>query len=79
MISKELHLWLEQKIIAGTLAQLFEEDFGPPLHSLVIVGSKLHVLEADYMKYFVKDKNKNKFDEIAERLFSSIKSHDKTQ
>ncbi|CAJ0751204.1 17758_t:CDS:2 [Entrophospora sp. SA101] len=52
----------EQKIIGGTLIQLLEEDFGPPLHSLVIVGSKLHILEADYMRYFVKDK-KN-FDEI---------------
>ncbi|RGB29576.1 diphthine synthase [Rhizophagus diaphanus] len=55
----------EQLIKAGTLNQLLSEDFGPPLHSLVIVGNRMHILEADYMKYFVTDKNK--FDEIVKR------------
>ncbi|RIA94442.1 diphthine synthase [Glomus cerebriforme] len=55
----------EQLIKAGTLNQLLSEDFGPPLHSLVIVGNKMHILEVDYMRYFVVDKNK--FDEIVKR------------
>ncbi|PKY44203.1 diphthine synthase [Rhizophagus irregularis] len=55
----------EQLIKAGTLNQLLSEDFGPPLHSLIIVGNRMHILEADYMKYFVADKNK--FDEIVKR------------
>lgn len=55
----------EQLIKVGTLNQLLSEDFGPPLHSLVIVGNRMHILEADYMKYFVADKNK--FDEIVKR------------
>jgi len=40
-----------QKIKSGTLsdlANLSAEDFGPPLHSLVIVGSRLHPMEAQY-------------------------------
>jgi diphthine synthase len=56
----------EQIIKAGTLNQLLSEDFGPPLHSLVIVGNRIHILEADYMRYFVTDKNK--FDEIVREI-----------
>ena len=40
-----------QSIQAGTLSQLAElpEDaFGPPLHSLVIVGSRMHPIEVEF-------------------------------
>lgn len=40
-----------QRIIAGTiteLASLSEEDFGPPLHSVVIVGKRIHPLEVEF-------------------------------
>lgn len=40
-----------QRIIAGTLeelGQLDEDEFGPPLHSVVIVGKRLHPLELEY-------------------------------
>ncbi|WVN91113.1 diphthine synthase [Cryptococcus depauperatus CBS 7841] len=40
-----------QKLISGTieeLAQLSEADFGEPLHSVVIVGKRLHPLELEY-------------------------------
>ena len=40
-----------QRIISGTiteLASLPEEEFGPPLHSVVIVGKRLHPLELEY-------------------------------
>jgi len=59
----------EQLIKAGTLNQLLSETFGSPLHSLVIVGSRMHVLEADYMRYFVTEKNK--FDEIVKRDYKA--------
>lgn len=40
-----------QKILAGTLrelADLPEEAFGSPLHSMVIVGKRLHPVERDF-------------------------------
>ena len=40
-----------QKLIAGTLKELSElpeEAFGGPLHSMVIVGSRLHPMERDF-------------------------------
>ncbi|KAJ1958482.1 diphthine synthase [Dipsacomyces acuminosporus] len=40
----------DQVIKAGTLSQLLSVDFGKPLHSLVIVGSRLHLLEAEIMR-----------------------------
>ena len=40
-----------QRFVSGTLAELSslsEDDFGPPLHSLVIVGKQLHPMERDF-------------------------------
>lgn len=40
-----------QRIIAGTLeelASLPEEEFGDPLHSVVIVGKRLHPMELEF-------------------------------
>lgn len=37
----------DQRILAGTLAELVDQDFGPPLHSLILAGELHHVeLEA---------------------------------
>ncbi|KDQ12020.1 hypothetical protein BOTBODRAFT_135180 [Botryobasidium botryosum FD-172 SS1] len=44
-----------QKILSGSLeelAALGEADFGDPLHSMVIVGSRLHPMEIDYAGEF---------------------------
>ncbi|PVU86590.1 hypothetical protein BB560_006651, partial [Smittium megazygosporum] len=41
-----------EKIVAGTLKQLEKVDMGEPLHSLVLVGKRLHVLEADILRGF---------------------------
>lgn len=44
-----------QRIISGTLAELAElseEEFGGPLHSVVIVGKRLHPLELEYAGQF---------------------------
>lgn len=45
----------EERIVAGTLAELLAQPpdaFGQPLHSLVIVGKRLHHLEAEYAESF---------------------------
>ncbi|RUS12827.1 diphthine synthase [Endogone sp. FLAS-F59071] len=57
-----------QCIISGTLRQLVDCDFGGPLHSLVIVGTKMHFLEAEFIKEFAVDKAV--FDEIAKKGYS---------
>ncbi|WWC64122.1 diphthine synthase [Kwoniella dejecticola CBS 10117] len=44
-----------QRLISGTLeelAQVSEEEFGGPLHSLVIVGKRLHALEFEFAGKF---------------------------
>ncbi|KAJ2819564.1 diphthine synthase [Coemansia erecta] len=40
----------DQLIRAGTLRQMADFDFGAPLHSLVLVGSRLHLLEAEILR-----------------------------
>lgn len=46
----------EQKLVAGSLAQLAtdtaDQALGPPLHSLVLVGSRIHPMEAEYIRQF---------------------------
>lgn len=42
----------DQKIVVGTLQELADADVGPPLHSLVLVGDRVHPLELDYLKYY---------------------------
>ncbi|KAK0212239.1 tetrapyrrole methylase [Desarmillaria ectypa] len=47
-----------QRIVAGTLTDLVnhpEDAFGDPLHSLVIVGKRLHHLEVEYAQDFAVD------------------------
>lgn len=49
---------IKETIIAGTLEQLSklpEDVYGDPLHSLVIVGKRLHDLEVDYSSEFAVD------------------------
>ena len=41
----------DQRIVAGTLAEIAEADLGAPLHSLVLVG-KAHDLERDYVREY---------------------------
>ena len=45
----------DERIVAGTLAELLAQPadaFGQPLHSLVIVGRRLHHLEVEYAERF---------------------------
>ncbi|KAJ3165927.1 diphthine synthase [Geranomyces variabilis] len=45
----------DQKVVAGTLAELEKVDFGGPLHSLVLAG-RMHFLEAEVVRAFAVDK-----------------------
>jgi len=47
---------LDQKLVAGTLKELCDVDVGPPLHSLVLLGSRRHDLEKDFIRAFAVDK-----------------------
>jgi len=41
-----------QAIRVGSLQELVHTDLGPPLHSLVLVGKRIHELEIEYMRQF---------------------------
>jgi diphthine synthase len=45
----------DQQVTAGTLQQLAGFDMGAPLHSLVLVGSRLHELEWQFLRAFAVD------------------------
>jgi len=48
----------EQRIVCGTLAELAAQDpavFGSPLHSLVIVGRRLHPVEVAFAEQYAVD------------------------
>ncbi|KAM0426168.1 hypothetical protein ACHAPT_008512 [Fusarium lateritium] len=49
-----------EKFVAGTLEELCsaDEELGPPLHSLVLLGRRAHELEHDYVRHFAVDKEK---------------------
>ncbi|EJP65806.1 diphthine synthase [Beauveria bassiana ARSEF 2860] len=49
-----------EKFVAGTLEELCSQDdeLGPPLHSLVLLGRRAHELESDFVRHFAIDKEK---------------------
>ena len=53
-----------EKFVAGTLEELCnqDEELGPPLHSLVLLGRRTHDLERDFIRQFAVDQEK--FDRI---------------
>ena len=57
----------DQMIAAGTLSQLSEVDMGSPLHSLVLLGSRAHDLERQYIREFAVDKRA--FDSAWQRVY----------
>ncbi|KAH8827877.1 diphthine synthase isoform b [Flagelloscypha sp. PMI_526] len=49
----------DQKIVSGTLKELLQqpvEKYGEPLHSIVIVGRRLHHIEVEYASEYAVDK-----------------------
>jgi diphthine methyl ester synthase len=57
----------DQEIVTGTLKELGESDLGKPLHSLVLVGKRVHDLEREFIREFAV--NKDGFDEIWKRNY----------
>jgi len=60
----------EQRIVAGTLKELQEADpsvFGDPLHSLILIGKRVHHLEVDYAATWTI--NPENWREIARRVY----------
>ncbi|KAK3113573.1 diphthine synthase [Teratosphaeriaceae sp. CCFEE 6253] len=45
----------DQRIVAGTLEELSGADLGPPLHSVVLCGRKMHEMEWEYVREFAVD------------------------
>ena len=48
---------VDQEMVAGTLNQLSEVVMGKPLHSLVLLGRRLHDLEKDFVRAYAIDKD----------------------
>ena len=60
----------EQRIVCGTLAELASQPsdiFGEPLHSLVIVGKRLHHLEVEYAQPWAVDVSS--WRDVAQRVY----------
>ncbi|EIW54052.1 Diphthine synthase [Trametes versicolor FP-101664 SS1] len=60
----------EERVVAGTLAELLSqppEVFGEPLHSLVIVGKRVHHLEVEYAESFAV--NRETWRGVAQRVY----------
>lgn len=45
-----------QQFVSGTLKELSAADLGAPLHSLVLLGKRVHELEIEYIREFAIDK-----------------------
>jgi len=62
-----------ERIVAGTLAELLaqpEDVFGEPLHSLVIVGRKLHPLEVEFAEVHAVDRQR--WREVAREVYGCV-------
>lgn len=62
-----------QRIVAGTLAELSahpSDAFGEPLHSLVIVGRRLHHLEVEYAEAYAIDREN--WRNVAQNIYGCV-------
>ena len=65
-----------ERIVSGTLAELLtqpEDVFGEPLHSLVIIGHRLHDLEVEYAQNFAVDRET--FRRVAKEVYGCALDH----
>ncbi|ORX44262.1 diphthine synthase [Hesseltinella vesiculosa] len=56
-----------QQIVAGTLQELLDVDFGGPLHSLVLIGKRMHEMEAIFIRDYAV--NKESFDAVVKEKY----------
>ncbi|KAJ9118701.1 hypothetical protein QFC22_003921 [Naganishia vaughanmartiniae] len=61
-----------QRIVSGTLAELSEmseDDFGGPLHSIVIVGKRIHPLELEFAGRFCVNGEQGNWWKVAKEVY----------
>ncbi len=63
----------DQRLVSGSLRELLSVDFGPPLHSLVIVG-EMHDLEREMFEFFHVNREQRKIqrDEEKRKIIEKI-------
>lgn len=59
-----------EKIVAGSFKQLASVDFGSPLHSLILFGHRIHILEIEYIRAYALDTEV--FDALVQQQFPSV-------
>ena len=62
-----------ERILCGTVAQLRDqplEVFGEPLHSLVMIGRRLHHLDAEYVAAFTV--NATPWKEVTQNVYDQL-------
>ncbi|KAL8663083.1 MAG: hypothetical protein Q9202_004120 [Teloschistes flavicans] len=62
---------IDQRMAAGTLKQISEFDMGAPLHSLVLLGKRVHDLERDYLREYAIDRDR--FDQAWQEQYKCFK------
>lgn len=65
-----------QQIVSGTLEELSrmtEEDFGGPLHSLVIVGKRIHPLELEFAGRFCVGGEAGKWWTVGQEVYGVVR------
>ncbi len=65
-----------QRIISGTLTELSkltEEDFGGPLHSLVVVGKRVHPLELEFAGRFSVDGENGQWWKVGQEVYGVVR------
>lgn len=62
----------DQRLVSGTLAELAEiseEEYGSPLHTVVVVGKRLHPLELEYAGQFAVGGEKGQWWKVGKEVY----------
>ncbi|KAG0232145.1 diphthine synthase [Actinomortierella wolfii] len=60
-----------QRFVAGTMKDLLDVDFGEPLHSLVLIGRRMHLMEYEMVREWVPEEHRSHFEEIYKRDYET--------
>ncbi|KAG0239459.1 diphthine synthase [Actinomortierella wolfii] len=60
-----------QRFVAGTMKDLLDVDFGEPLHSLVLIGRRMHLMEYEMVREWVPEEHRGQFEEIYKRDYET--------
>jgi diphthine synthase len=65
-----------QRIISGTLlelSQISQEEYGGPLHSVVILGGRVHPLELEFAGKFCVDGEKGQWWKVGKEVYGVVR------